>query len=143
MTFDEELHNTVGVSSCFNGNKGTAEDPLCPAIGRMRHLGSLFDLANDPKGGLPITPRSEVAGPVGGFSWVMQLDAGSPKSLKIEQVEVDSSTPLILALPYPESTSFTITAHAWQYCNQASHTLSCSEEFTAVDSLAKVRFSQG
>ena len=143
MEFDEELHATVGETACFNGDKGTEDEPLCPAIGRIRHMGPLFDLSNDETGGLPITAQSEVAGPVGGFSWLMQLDSGSPKSLRIRQIEVLSTTPLVLALPYPEDTSFTITAHAFTWCSTTSTTHSCSEEFIAVDSLAKVRYSQG
>ena len=143
--FDDSLHDSVGVSACMNGLKGTAGNnthSLCPTIGRIRHMGTMFDLNNDASGGLPITPNTEVAGPVGGFGWMMELASGSPKSLTIGQIELDPSTPLVLALPYPAGTTFTVTANARSSCNPSS-IISCTEEFTAVDSLAKVRFSQG
>ena len=143
--FDDALHNTVGTTACFNGPKGTSVGGAhtdCPAIGRIRHLGTRFDLTNDPSGGLPITANSEVAGVTGGFGWMMQLDAGSPKTLRIDQIEVDPSSPLVFTMPYPAGTSFTITANAYQWCSPSS-THSCQEVFTEVDSLSKVRFGQG
>ena len=106
LRFDDDVHDTVGQTSCKNGSKidESTGNPYCPGIGRIRHIGPLFDSSNDPKLGLPITANSEVAGPVGGFGWVLQLNDGAPKSLKIDQVEVDSSTPLILVILYPEGT---------------------------------------
>jgi len=142
LFFKEELHNTVGGSSCKNGPKEDGAGGLyCPAVGKIRHIGSLFDSSNDPTGGLPITANSEVAGLVGGFGWVLQLDDGPPKDLKIDQVEVDSTTPLMLVIPYPQETAFTITAHG-VYCTPSS-THSCTEQFALVDSVAHVRHSQG
>jgi hypothetical protein len=80
-------------------------------------------------------------GPVGGFGWLLQLDGGPPKNLRIDQVEVDSSTPLILAVPYPTGTSFSITANA-AWCSPST-THSCTEQFSSVDSLDLVRASEG
>jgi len=54
---------------------------------------------------------------------------------------VDSTTPLMLVVPYPQGTSFTITAHG-AYCTP-SPTHSCTEQFALVDSVAHVRHSQG
>lgn len=71
----------------------------------------------------------------------MQLDDGPPKELKIDQIEVDSSTPLLLVIPYPAGTSFSIVAHA-AYCSPTT-THSCTEQFSSVDSVALVRQSQG
>lgn len=142
LWFKDEIHNSVGQTACFNGSKqDSSGNPYCPAIGRIRHMGSLFDASNDPLGGLPITANAEVAGLAGGFGWVLQLDDGPPKNLKIDQVEVDASTPLVLAIPYPQGTTFTITAHgAW--CSPST-THSCTEQFSAADSVAHVRSSQG
>lgn len=149
MRWKDEVHNTVGASSCFNGDKeDDLGNPLCPAIGRIRHIGPLFDAnaTNDPTGGLPITANAEVAGLAGGFGWLLQLDDGPPKNLKIDYVEVDSTTPLLLAIPYPSSTGFTITAFAatsW-WCSWKYATIhGCTEQFSAVDSVARVRHSQG
>jgi hypothetical protein len=140
--FNDDVHNTVGSSSCRNGPKLDGNgNPYCPPIGRLRHLGPLFDSSNDPSGGLPITANSEAAGPAGGFGWVLQLDDGPPKDLRLDQIEVDSTTPLILAVPYPAGTSFSISAHA-AWCSSSS-SRSCIEQFSAVDSVAHVRYSLG
>jgi len=142
LRWKDEIHNTVGSSSCFNGPKTDANgNPYCPTIGKIRHIGEMFDASNDDSGGLPITANSEVVGPIGGFGWLLNLEDGPPKSLAIDQIEVDAATPLMLAIPYPEGTAFSISANgAWCW---ASSTVSCVESFQAVDSVAKVRFSQG
>ena len=101
----------------------------------------MFDISNDPSGGLPITANSEVAGPVGGFGWALSLNDGAPKNLRIDQVEVSPTCPLLLAVPYPPGTSFSITANA-AYCSQSAKR-SCTEMFQKVDSVWHVRFSQG
>jgi len=132
VEWDPSLHDTVGTSTCGNG-----QGYPCEAIGRVRHLGSLF--ANDP--GLPMTAQPEIVGPVGGFGWLLTLDGGSPKKLDIRFVEVDASTPLILAIAYPLQTSFTITANA-AYCSE-SEWYSCQESFTPVNSVSEVRNSDG
>ena len=157
----------VGKSSCKNGRKqNESGTPLCPgecfsrdfalciiwfcdfqtthfllAIGRIRHIGSLFDSFHDPTGGLPVTANSDVAGLAGGFGWLLQLDDGPPKDLKIDRVEIDSTTLLVLAIPYPPGTAFSITAHA-AGCH-ASSTRSCTEHFVAVNSVDHVRHSPG
>ncbi len=154
LRWKDEIHNTVGngspnactpgdnwqnCGSCYNGPKVDGSgNPFCPALGRIRHIGPKFDLSNDPTGGLPITANSEVAGLTGGFAWLLQLDDGPPKSLKIDQIEVDPiETPMILAIPYDSGTSFSITANA-AWCSG-----SCTETFFAVDSVEHVRASQG
>jgi len=69
LRWKNSIHNTVGSTSCRNGDKIDSKgNLLCPAIGRIRHVGPLFDISNDPSGGLPITANSEVAGPVGGLA---------------------------------------------------------------------------
>ncbi|KAL7548187.1 hypothetical protein ACHAWF_011482 [Thalassiosira exigua] len=107
----------------------------------LRHLGPVFNSSNDPLGGLPVTANAIIAGLVGGFGWLLNLDAGPPKSLRIDQIEVDPSTPLMLVIPYPQGVTFSISANA-PYCS-ASTTHSCTEEFNAADSMAHVRASQG
>ena len=154
LRWKDEIHNSVGKSglkacttddnwqncgSCLNGQKvDDTGNPYCPVLGRIRHIGSKFDLSQDPTGGLPITANAEVAGPVGGFAWLLQLQDGPPKNLKIDNIEVDSKTPLILAIPYESETSFSITAYA-AYCSGEE----CTETFFAVSSVAHVRASQG
>jgi hypothetical protein len=154
LWWKDEIHNTVGngspsactpsdnwqnCGSCYNGPKvDSSGNPYCPALGRIRHIGPKFDLSNDPLGGLPITANAEVAGLTGGFAWLLQLDDGPPKSLRIDQIEVDPiETPMVLAIPYEAGTSFTITAHA-AWCSSQ-----CTVTFSAVNSVDHVRASQG
>ena len=141
LRFDDNLFDSVGQTSCMNGPKVENGNLLCPSIGRVRHIGPLFDASNDPLGGLPITANAIIVGPTGGFGWLLNLDAGSPKSLQIDQIEVDSSTTLMLAIPYPQGVSFSILAHA-PWCSPVSVN-SCTELFTAADSIGHVRYSQG
>jgi len=101
----------------------------------------MFNLSTDPLGGLPITAQAEVVGPVGGFGWLLSLNGGAPKQLRIKYVEVDPATPLILSIAYPLGTSFTITAHA-AYCYFDAN-YSCQEDFIEVNSLTSVRYSEG
>ena len=145
LRFDDTLYNSVGKTRCMNGPKGSTQNnahTLCPTIGRIRHLGALFDSTNDSTGGLPITANAIVSGPTGGFGWSLNLDAGPPKSLRIDQIEIqDFSSPLMLAVPYPQGTGFIITAMV-PWCTP-SLTYSCTEQFTPASSIAEVRYSQG
>eukprot|EP00986_Skeletonema_menzelii_P004199 scaffold1415_cov152-Skeletonema_menzelii.AAC.11 len=66
------------------------------------------------------------------------LNDGPPKSLRIDQIEVDPiETPMVLAIPYDSGTSFSITAHA-AWCSGQ-----CTETFISVNSVDHVRASQG
>lgn len=136
LRWDDSIHNTVGSSSCGNGN-----GLPCPALGRIRHIGPLFDASKDPSGGLPVTANPEVAGPVGGFGWLLTLDGGAPKKVEIDFVEVDSTTPMMLAITYPPGTSFSIVANA-DWCS-ANSNYSCQEAFQSVNSITEVRNSEG
>lgn len=143
MRFNDDLQSQIGRRLCKNGRKVNGNgDLLCPPIGKIRHLGSLFNSTNDETGGLPITANAEVVGLTGGFGWVLQLDDGSPKQLEIDQVEVDASTPLMLAIPYPAGTTFSITAHSDPWCHSGS-SYTCAEDFVSVDSVDGVRHSEG
>jgi len=136
IEWDTAIHQTVGSSSCGNGNLLP-----CPSLGKIRHWGPMFDLSQDPLGGLPVTAQAEIVGPTGGYGWLLDLDGGSPKSLKIEQVEVDPDTPLMLAIAYPPESGFEIKAHA-AYCSPGN-SYSCKEDFKKVGSITDVRYSEG
>jgi hypothetical protein len=141
LEWDDALHDTVGGrDTCRNGGSGITEE--CPAVGRIRHLGSRFDVANDPEGGLPVTPQPEIVGLAGGFGWLLTLDDGAPHTLNISQIEVMPNTPLLLSVAYPTGTSFTIKAKAVDWCSE-SCTTSCEELFSRVSSVQKVRHSNG
>jgi len=142
LDWDEALHDTVGDEggACLNGGTGITQD--CPAVGHIRHLGTKFNSANDPEGGLPVTAQPEIVGLAGGFGWLLSLDGGAPHTLKISQIEVMPNTPLLLSIAYPLGTSFTIKAKAASWCWE-SCTRSCKEKFTPVDTVQEVRYSDG
>jgi len=132
MFFDRAQHDQSGGSICTNGGGGP-----CPALGYIRHLGERFE--SDP--GLPVTAEADVAGPVGGFGWLLELNEGAPKELEIRLVEVNPDTPMLLSIAYPPGTSFVIAANA-DFCTPGGDYL-CREEFTAVGSVDAVRASLG
>lgn len=133
ISFDSAQHSQVGGSQCGNGG-----GQPCNPLGYIKHMGKKFssDL------GLPITASPDVSGPVGGFSWLLKLNSGSPRQLKIEFVEVSPDTPMLLSIAYPLGTSFTITANAPSWCG-TSQQYSCKEVFHPVNSVADVRNSLG
>jgi hypothetical protein len=69
---------------------------------------------------LPITLNGEIVGPMGGFGWFLAFDTGSPVSLTLTNIQVTRHTHLLLVLPYPSSTAFTITANAASWCSSSS-----------------------
>ena len=133
LYFDAAQHDQVGNTVCGNG------DGLpCPPLGYIKHMGKKFSLDN----GLPITASADVAGPVGGYSWLLKLIAGAPKRLVVKSVEVRPDTPMLLSIAYPIGTNFTITANAPTWCSPSAQ-YSCKEVFKPVNSITAVRKSIG
>jgi len=130
--WDDSIHNQVGGSVCGNGNNRP-----CPSLGTVQHFGPRFQNS----AGLPVTANADIVGPVGGFGWMLTLNDGAPKNLKIDSVEVDPDTPLLLGIQYPPGTGVNIVANA-AYC-QPSSSYSCQETFHRVDSMLEVRESLG
>jgi hypothetical protein len=131
MEWDNNLHDQVGNGQCGNG-----DGQPCDYRGYIKHVGDKF--VNDP--GLPVTANAHIVGPVGGFGWALELFEGAPKSVLFRQIEVDPTTPLLLSIPYPPGTSFTITAFA-RWCD--SNNDLCEETFHQVNSIEAVRSSLG
>ena len=141
LEWDDSLHDTVGGGdTCRNGGSGLTND--CPAVGRIRHLGTRFNPAHDPEGGLPVTLQPEIVGLAGGFGWLLSLDGGAPHTLTITEVEVLPNTPLLLSIAYPPGTGFEIKAKAASWCYE-SCSKSCEEIFDPVDTVQDVRYSDG
>lgn len=131
MSWDSSLHNQVGGSLCGNGN-GAA----CPTMGYIRHAGDMFTE------GVPITAAGDIVGPVGGFRWIIDLSQGAARQLKFELIEVLPDTPLLVTIPYPAGTTFTISANGASWCNSNSD-YSCREDFTLASSIDEVRNGPG
>jgi hypothetical protein len=123
-----KLHADIGQYGSFCGN--TNGNP-CPAIGWANHLGSL---------GQPIalTANPELTGPLGGLGWRIALNEGSPRRFLIKHIQVPHTSKLIISLPYPPGTAFSVSALPNDWCETYS---TCRRHFTNVDSVAKVRGS--
>lgn len=137
LEWDEKLHDTVGSTDCVNGRDFGAL-PLCAAKGYIRHLGGRFSSDN----GLPVTAQPEIVGLAGGFGWLLKLNDGAPKELKISEVEVLPETPLLFSVQYPLGTSVSVKAKAAWWCTESCST-SCEETFKEVASVTDVRKSDG
>jgi len=137
LAWDDDLHARVGRTECTNNYPYKA----CPPVGRIRHYGPMFDSSADKLGGLSVHANPDIVGPVGGFGWLLRLNNGAPRKLKINTIEVHPDTPLTLGIAYPFGTAFKITAHA-AYCD-VSQSYTCQEIFSSVTSAAQVRSSDG
>lgn len=92
--------------------------------------------------GLPVTANPDVVGPTGGFGWLLILNEGAPRTLTLSELEIDPASPLLLSIPYPAGTQFTITAQAPSWCWEDA-TYNCAQEFSATSSVDSVRFGPG
>lgn len=139
MSWDPFLDQQVDYENICSNGRGKP----CDTLGYIRHLGHMFSpIVNaGMKQGLPVTANADIAGPVGGFGWLFTLNAGSPKSLKITEVEVDPAHVLLLSIPYPAGTTVTIKAKQ-TWCDTWGG-YSCEATFTAASSIDEVRNSLG
>ncbi len=49
------------------------------------------------------------SGPVGGFGWMLSLNGGAPKELRISMIEVLPGHPLLISVQYPVGTELSVT----------------------------------
>ena len=99
-----QMEPALGTTVCSNGNYASVP---CPTIGRAWHLGYL------PEQGVDLALNAKLAGPTGGFGWVIGGDAWrAPVTLNLTQIQAEGNSPLILVLPYPPGSQFRITAYS-------------------------------
>ena len=135
LAWDAAAHGGVGWRTCANGAIGVP----CVPLGWVTHWGFGSGLG----AALPLTANGQITGVLGGFGWHISFEAGSPRALRIDRMQVSSQTALVLSIPYPRSvTSFRIAAHAPPWCS-ASATRACTTSFRPVSSLQEVRASAG
>lgn len=115
----------------------------CQAEGYVRHLGHKFSplIHNNVNKGLPITANADVVGPTGGFGWLLKLNKGAPRNIRLEEIAVDPGSTLLLSIAYPVGTTFTISAESEWCWDDSDYT--CREEFHAVSSKEQVRDGLG
>lgn len=139
FAWDNELHDTVGSSSCRNDGSGTD----CEAVGYMRHLGHKFSPSYNPSvnNGLPVTANPDVVGMIGGYGWLFTLNGGAPRQLNITGIEIDPQSTMLISIPYPTGTTFSITATP-PYCSPNTQ-YTCVANYVKVSSVQEVREGPG
>lgn len=133
LVWDDTAQGKVGSSVCANGVVGVP----CTPIGLVNHWG------RGVADGLPLTMNGQITGAMGGYGWHLTFNSGSPVALRLERVQVSSTTVLMLSIPYPPSvTSFSVVAHAPPWCYASLYT-SCTTTFQPAASVEEVRSSAG
>jgi hypothetical protein len=130
----------LGTSVCSNGNYKTI---ACPAVGTLSHLG----YAGAPSMDLPL--NAKLTGPTGGFGWVVGGMWKPPVVLNITGIQVDAMDKLVLVLPYPRGSRFSITmfanSNSWLERSSACVVKGrlCFWNFSSTTSAANVRNGAG
>jgi len=133
MTYDPPLQNTVGVTTCGNGDGSP-----CPPVGTAMHLGR-----SNVSAAMNITANPKITGPSGGFGWYLNLFAGAPRSISFTNPQINQTDALVLVLPYPAGTRFNITYRVPYTGCRTTATLLCSWAYRRVASYAEVRYGRG
>jgi hypothetical protein len=79
-----------------------------------------------------MTAIPEILSPVGGFGWLLTLNAGTPRDLNLTGVEQCTNSTLKLSIAYPPGTNVTVTATAggcWPRAGQYS----CQEAYCVAE----------
>lgn len=135
MFWDQNLH--ARVSKLNNYCYRDADN--CPIKGYLRHLGHRFTPdKSDPKTlGMPVTASADFVGFSGGYGWLLELDSGPPKNITFSRMEIDPDSVLMISIPYPKGTTFTITAQSDTCWEKDGYV--CVETFQQTDSIEEVR----
>lgn len=137
LSWDMALQNQVGTTVCVGGGSS------CPILGYLRHLGHKFSPSiGGSAPGMPLTPTGSLVGPVGGYGWLLSLNGGAPKMIQLHHIAVLPNTPMILTIPYPQGTTFTISAKS-AGCKAVSGVYTCQAQFTQAASIDQVRNGLG
>jgi hypothetical protein len=138
ILWDHTLHNDVGKSTCSNSNL----DP-CPWHGFVRHAGKRFSpfLNTTVNNGIPVTARGDVAGPTGGYGWILNFNTSAPRTINFTEMIIHPESPLIISIPYPMGTKFQITAVAASCWDDDEYV--CHYNFTPAKSMDAVRTGPG
>lgn len=90
---------------------------------------------------MPLTARGDIAGPTGGFGWIVNFNSTAPRFIEITEAEIYPDSLLVISIPYPKNTQFTITAKSkWCWTDK---TYSCTEVFQLASSIDEVRLGAG
>jgi len=118
-------------ANCVNGNwDGTIP---CPIVGQVSHFGSKNESA-----GFNLGVNAKVTGPIIAASggWFIRFASGTPSTLTFTNVQVNTTDVLLLALPYPSGTTFSIHHQGASWCGTSWAV--CSHAYQPVNSIAAV-----
>jgi len=136
LSFDITYHGwnqaNIGGSLCVNGNFDQNNIIKCPVIGQVTHFGRARGT------GLDLAMNAQITGPIiqSAGGWFIEFTYGVPTVLEFIQLQVNIEDTLIVAIPYPPSTTFSIVANAATWCQSDWGT--CTHPFTQVNSLDQV-----
>ena len=132
VSYDVAEQSDVGGDVCVNGN-WYGNQP-CPVVGKVTHFGHAEGTAT-----LELALNSKITGPVIADSggWFIRFAAGTPESVTFEALQIDVDVNLVVALPYPSDTIFSISAFGAGWCSDSWAT--CQHAYTPVSSATQVR----
>jgi hypothetical protein len=126
------MHSKVGYEICGNG-----DGKPCPIIGFVQHL--TRDTLRPS--GMQLTWNTKITGPIDarlGGGWYVRYYDGAPKNLRIRSIQLQNpSTTLILAVPYPPGSSFTIVGRAASWCSP-NNGVTCTYNYIRVWSIQEL-----
>lgn len=124
----------IGSTICMNGGGSKP----CPVVARVSHFGYTNETA-----GLHVGVNARVTGPIiaAAGGWFIRFNSGTPKTLRITSVQVAMNDVLLLAIPYPAETTFSIYHRAADWCGTSWAV--CRHNYRSVSSIAAVVSSFG
>lgn len=132
LVYDSALQNQIGWGVCGNGHWAGLP---CIDRGVVTHFGKTTTNS------LGFTANARITGPIlaaAGGGWYIRWFSGSPREVVINEVQIDPNDRLIIAIPYPATTTFVITA-TLQWCYDAADSpYECKRIFTQVNTIADV-----
>lgn len=128
----------IGGAICVNGGVDAQGDPKCPVVGFVSNFGKTNEASQ-----LAIGANAKVTGPIiaSAGGWFIRFTTGTPKVLTLTNVQVRMEDVLLIAIPYPAGTTFTIYHQAASWCGPSWAV--CRHNYRSVSSIALVKSSFG
>lgn len=120
----------IGSSICMNGGGANP----CPIVGRVSHFGGTSQNAD-----LLIGANAKLTGPIiaSAGGWFIRFTSGTPKTLRLANVQVAKNDVFLIAIPYPAGTTFNIYHRAADWCHTTDWA-DCIHSYRSVSSIAAV-----
>jgi len=152
MHWDTTQEATIGTSTCSNGPRNSPANATtnwgyypCPIGAVVTHFGRVENVDSYT---VSLMPR--VTGPLIASSggWFVRYVNGTPPIITFTDMQINKQDVLLLAIPYPTTTTFNIYAKAPSWCNPGtvpykSWNQICTHTFNKQTSVAAVRSAFG